>query len=173
MKIKNIMIRIKSLYLEESKVNKGLMIVIAIDQYGIKWVLSGDPNSPTYAKKYDDSFDTKHNVISKEAGIRTVVMKGHLFKQKRVNLPSKYMTDLDNHEWFVKWDYPERGVSNLSLPIHPDDYLDNESKFEVGKEIEFTQSYYCDVHKSFDCAKLIHPNPSPPNALTDQGRNNK
>lgn len=53
------MIKLKEFFLEESKVNKGLMIVVAIDENGEKWVLSGDHWNPTFAQKYDNSFDTK------------------------------------------------------------------------------------------------------------------
>lgn len=52
------MIKIKEFFLEESKVNKGLMILVGIDENGQKWVCSGDHWSPTYAKKYEDAFDT-------------------------------------------------------------------------------------------------------------------
>ena len=53
------MIKIKEFFIEESKVNKGLMILVAVDENGQKWVCSGDHWSPTYAKKYEDAFDTK------------------------------------------------------------------------------------------------------------------
>ena len=53
------MIKIKEFFLEESKVNKGLMILVGIDENGQKWVCSGDLWNPTYAKKYEDCFDTK------------------------------------------------------------------------------------------------------------------
>lgn len=51
--------KIKEFGIEESKVNKGLMILVAIDEDGNKWVCSGDHWSPTYLQKYEGAFDTK------------------------------------------------------------------------------------------------------------------
>lgn len=51
--------KIKEFFLEESKVNKGSMILVCIDENGEKWVCSGNHWNPTYATKYEDSFDTK------------------------------------------------------------------------------------------------------------------
>ena len=53
------MLKIKEFFLEESKVNKKLMILVAIDENGQKWVCSGDHWNPTYLKKYEDAFDTQ------------------------------------------------------------------------------------------------------------------
>jgi hypothetical protein len=55
------MTKIKEFFLEESKANNGLglMILVAIDENGQKWVCSGDHWRPTYAKKYEDAYDTK------------------------------------------------------------------------------------------------------------------
>lgn len=53
------MVKIQQFFLEASKVNKQLMILVAVDENGQKWVCSGDHWSPTYAKKYEDAFDTK------------------------------------------------------------------------------------------------------------------
>lgn len=53
------MIKIKEFYLEESKANKGLMIFVAVDENGKKWVLRGDFYSPPFATEYEKSFDTK------------------------------------------------------------------------------------------------------------------
>lgn len=52
------MIKITEFFLEESKVNKGCMNVIAVDENGQKWVCSGDHWSPMYAIKYEDAWDT-------------------------------------------------------------------------------------------------------------------
>jgi hypothetical protein len=61
------MIRIKEFYLEESKVNKGLMILVAYDANGQKWVCSGNHYSPTYAVKYEDAFDTKEIISDRKS----------------------------------------------------------------------------------------------------------
>lgn len=53
------MTKIKYFYLEESKLNKKLMILIAVDDNNEKWVCSGDHWHPTYLKKYNESADTK------------------------------------------------------------------------------------------------------------------
>lgn len=50
---------IKRFYLEESKVNKGKMIVVAVTYSGKKFVMSGDHYSPTYATPYENQWDTK------------------------------------------------------------------------------------------------------------------
>ena len=51
--------KIKEFYLEESNANKGLMVLIGVDEDGQKWVMSGDCYNPPYAVKYEQSFDTK------------------------------------------------------------------------------------------------------------------
>lgn len=51
------MIKITEFFLEESKVNKGCMNVIAVDENGQKWVVSGNMHSPTYSVKYEDAWD--------------------------------------------------------------------------------------------------------------------
>ena len=53
--------RIDHFIIEESKVNKGLMILIAVSEDGRKWVCSGNHWSPTYLVKYEDAFDTQSN----------------------------------------------------------------------------------------------------------------
>jgi hypothetical protein len=55
------MTKIKEFFIEESKVNKGLMILVAIDEDDQKWVCAGDHWSPTYVRKYENAFDTKHS----------------------------------------------------------------------------------------------------------------
>ena len=55
------MIKIKDFYLEESKINKGCIVLIAVDVDGQKWVCS-DRYNPTYLEKYETAFDTKLNV---------------------------------------------------------------------------------------------------------------
>ncbi len=82
--------------------------------------------------------------------------EGILFKQKRVHIPTEYTPDLDySIEWFVRWDEPERGLRNLSLPIHPkNDYFDS-INFKEGDKVNFKQVYYADMHESWDCAELI------------------
>jgi hypothetical protein len=53
------MIKIKEFFIEKSKVNTHLFILVAIDEHGNKYVCSGDSDNPTYLVKYDESFDTK------------------------------------------------------------------------------------------------------------------
>jgi hypothetical protein len=53
------MTKIKEFYLEESKVNKGQMVLIAVDETGQKWVCSADSYDCRYAQKYEDAFDTR------------------------------------------------------------------------------------------------------------------
>lgn len=52
-------ITVKEFFIEESKFNKGLMILVALDVNGNKWVCSGHHHAPTYLKPYDRSSDTK------------------------------------------------------------------------------------------------------------------
>jgi len=80
--------------------------------------------------------------------------EGKLFKQKRIHIPTEYTPDLNEFEWFVRWDDPERGLGNLSLPLHPkNDYFDS-TNFKEGNTVRFKQVYYADVHKSWDCAEI-------------------
>jgi hypothetical protein len=58
-------IKIKEFILEESKRNKGSMILVAIDENNQKWVCSADHWSPTYLKKYEDSFDARPPVSTR------------------------------------------------------------------------------------------------------------
>lgn len=51
--------KIKEFYITESKVNKGLMLLIAVDEDGQKWVIYGDVINPAYIVKFEDGFDTK------------------------------------------------------------------------------------------------------------------
>lgn len=82
------------------------------------------------------------------------VIEGVLEKRKREHIPSQFTPDLEDYEWFVRWNESERGLSNLSLPLHPeDDYLKGALLSEK-QRIKFTQSYYCDFGKSWDCAKI-------------------
>jgi hypothetical protein len=52
-------IKIKEFSLEESKVNKGLIVLVATDENGQKWVCSGDHWNPTYSQKYEHAWDTR------------------------------------------------------------------------------------------------------------------
>lgn len=54
-------VKVKSLFIEESKVNKGMYILIVIASNGEKFVMAGDQYYPTYLTPYDKSFDTKLN----------------------------------------------------------------------------------------------------------------
>jgi len=51
--------RVKNFKIEESTVNKGCKILIAICENGEKFVVSGDHHSPTYLVPYEKAFDTK------------------------------------------------------------------------------------------------------------------
>jgi len=53
--------KIKEFYLEESKVNKQCMILIAVDENNQKWVVSGNSWHPNYCIEYEVSFDTKQS----------------------------------------------------------------------------------------------------------------
>lgn len=83
------------------------------------------------------------------------VIEGVLEKRNRKHLPTAYIPDLDDHEWFVRWHEPERGLRNLSLPLHPENDYFNGCNYTVGQKVKFTQSYYCDRFESWDCAKPI------------------
>jgi hypothetical protein len=85
------------------------------------------------------------------------IIEGVLEKRKRQHIPSQFTPDLERCEWFVKWDEPERGLGNLSLPLHPDDDCLKGVLLKDGQKIKFTQSYYCDIHESWDCAKIFTP----------------
>lgn len=52
--------KIKEFFLEESKVNKGHMVLIGVDEEGQKWVLCTSVIDVNYCVKYEDAFDTKH-----------------------------------------------------------------------------------------------------------------
>lgn len=60
------MIKIKDFFLEESKFNKGLMVMVAVDENGKKWVVSGDHHAPTYLVEYEKSSDTKESNFKSE-----------------------------------------------------------------------------------------------------------
>ena len=51
--------KITEFEIEESKVNKGCLLLIAITEDGSKYIVSGDHYSPTYIIPYDRAFDTK------------------------------------------------------------------------------------------------------------------
>jgi hypothetical protein len=57
----NKMIRIKDIYLQESKLNRGLLVMIAVDENGQKWVVSGDHHHQTYLIEYEKSSDTRES----------------------------------------------------------------------------------------------------------------
>jgi hypothetical protein len=56
--------KVKEFSIEESKINKGLMVLIAIDEDGKKWVCSGDHWSPTYLVEYENAFDTEKKKLT-------------------------------------------------------------------------------------------------------------
>ena len=60
------MIKIKDFFLEESKFNKGLMVMVAVDENLKKWVVSGDHHAPTYLVEYEKSSDTKESNFKSE-----------------------------------------------------------------------------------------------------------
>jgi len=70
-------------------------------------------------------------------------------------------------KWRVYWDDPQRGLFNLSLPLHPDYLYDHEYDGDVmsyhypqlkeGNDLRFTPVTFCDRWGNFDCAKLILP----------------
>jgi len=60
------MIKIKDFFLEESKFNKGLMVMVAVDENAKKWVVSGDHHAPTYLVEYEKSSDTKESNLKSE-----------------------------------------------------------------------------------------------------------
>jgi hypothetical protein len=51
--------KIKEFEIEESKVNKGCLNLIAIAENGSKYVVSGDFHSPTYLIPYETAWDTR------------------------------------------------------------------------------------------------------------------
>ena len=53
------MIRIKDIFLERSKLNRGLLVMIVVDENGQKWVVSGDHKS--YLIEYEKSIDTRES----------------------------------------------------------------------------------------------------------------
>jgi hypothetical protein len=53
------MIKIKEFFIQESKYNKGAIVLIALDENNNKWVVSGNHHFPTYLVKYEKSSDTK------------------------------------------------------------------------------------------------------------------
>jgi len=64
------MIKIKEFFIQESKYNKGLMVMVAVDENAKKWVVSGDHHAPTYLVEYEKSSDTKE--ISYEGDFQNV-----------------------------------------------------------------------------------------------------
>jgi hypothetical protein len=60
------MIKIKEFFIQESKFNKGLKVLIALDENNKKWVVSGDHHSPTYLVEYEKSSDTKESTFKSE-----------------------------------------------------------------------------------------------------------
>jgi len=80
---------------------------------------------------------------------------GVLFKKKRQHLPSEYTPDLDAFEWIVRWDEPDRGLFNLSLPLHPKNDYHQGALFKEGDKVKFRAVFYADVHESWDCAELV------------------
>jgi len=49
--------RIDSFYTEESKVNKGVLLLIALDENGDKYVVGGDPHNTIRLVPYEQCFD--------------------------------------------------------------------------------------------------------------------
>ena len=60
------MIKIKEFFIQESKFNKGLKVLIALDENAKKWVVSGDHHAPTYLVEYEKSSDTKESNLKSE-----------------------------------------------------------------------------------------------------------
>jgi hypothetical protein len=60
------MIKIKEFFIQESKYNKGLMVMVAVDENAKKWVVSGDHHAPTYLVEYEKSSDTKESNLKSE-----------------------------------------------------------------------------------------------------------
>ena len=43
--------------LEESKKNKGSMMLVATDENGQKWAIAGDPYQPSFAQPYEQCWN--------------------------------------------------------------------------------------------------------------------
>lgn len=91
-----------------------------------------------------------HNLIDTKYNIKS----GILFKPKRTNWPTRYISDLDDHQWFVRYDETHQGIYNLYLPIHPEDEWEMSTKFEEGQIVNFIQVTYTDMRNKFECAKI-------------------
>jgi hypothetical protein len=52
-------IRVKEFFIEESRMNPPLKVLIAIDENDKEWVVSGDCWNPTYMIEYESAFDTQ------------------------------------------------------------------------------------------------------------------
>lgn len=66
--------------------------------------------------------------------------------------------------WIVIWDDPVKGLTNISLPLHPDHLYDDGDlqsdyypELKEGGTVKFTQVVFNDIFGYYDCAKLLSP----------------
>lgn len=55
--------KVKEFHIEDSQQNKNQKILIAVDESGKKYVVSGNPYDPTHLVPYELAFDTQILVV--------------------------------------------------------------------------------------------------------------